>query len=190
MVGFGGRGGGVDAAEAGGASRLSSEFVLFVPAVRRWPGLLGPAPRAGPYPRRSAGARRRGRGTRPRLAARTPALRPRPGRARAELYVRRLSRDPRCAARARPPEGLAAPPPADGGQRVSAGEARGDASAFPPASSPLGPAFPREPGGTCAPAGLASRSAESNTHGQCVFGPRPNRCRRLNLPYRVYRVTS
>jgi hypothetical protein len=39
---------------------------------------------AGPHPRRSAGARRRGRGTCPRLAARAPALRPLgPGRARA-----------------------------------------------------------------------------------------------------------
>jgi hypothetical protein len=71
-----------------GARRMP--FVLpvcenFVPAVLLWLGLLGPALQAGPHPRRPAGARHRGRGTCPRLAARAPALRlrartgPRPG---------------------------------------------------------------------------------------------------------------
>ena len=53
---------------------------FFVPAVRQWDGLLGPARRAGPSPLRSACARRRGRGTCPRLAARaSDVFAPRPG---------------------------------------------------------------------------------------------------------------
>jgi hypothetical protein len=76
----------------------------FVPAVlRRWSGLFGPVRRAGQHPRRCAGARRRGRGTCPRLAALGAALHPRvragpgpgstnggtvPGRSRAETALR------------------------------------------------------------------------------------------------------
>ena len=94
-------------------------------------GLLGPAPRAGPHPRRSTGARRRGRGTGPRLAACTSALRPRAragpglgstivgsarGRSRTDSALRsgcraqpgpvcNVMRPTHCAARARPPGG-------------------------------------------------------------------------------------
>jgi hypothetical protein len=101
-----------------------------------------------------------------------------------------LSRDPRCAARARPPGG-----PLRRRRRtgiiVTARRRRGSRLAFPPASSPLGPAYAWKPGGDVRPsAGLATQPAEPNTNWQCVIGPRPNRCRRMNLPYRVYRVTS
>jgi hypothetical protein len=90
--------------------------------------LLRPARRAGPHPRRSAGARRRGRGTCPQFAAPTSALRLRaragpepvstnggtvPGRSWTESALRAgcraqrarsaLSRDPRFVRRARGP---------------------------------------------------------------------------------------
>jgi hypothetical protein len=101
-----------------------------------------------------------------------------------------LSRDPRCAARARPPEGLAAPPAGGRGSACVSGEARGDATAFPPASSSLGPRSRGSRGGTCAPRRSRLPVCGAQHHWQCVIGPRPNRCRRLNPLDRVYRVTS
>jgi hypothetical protein len=110
-----------------------------------------------------------------------------PSRARSTL-----SRDPRFARRAHGPRGARCD--AAGGRvvTVTAWEARGGRDLrAPPASTRLGPAYAWEPGGTCCPApSLAMQSARPNTSWQSVIGLRPNRCLRMNLPYRVYRVTS
>jgi hypothetical protein len=72
---------------------------------------------------------------------------------------------------------------------VTAGEARGVATCVPARVVLVGPSYAWEPGGdVCPSAGHAA--CEPNTLWQCVIGPRPNRSRRMNPPYRVYRVTS
>jgi hypothetical protein len=83
---------------------------FFVPAVRQWFDLLGPARRVGPPPLRSACARRRSQRTRPRLAARAAPLRARPKQHWQGSPSRRLG----------PPEPLFAPAAATRRSRLAA----------------------------------------------------------------------
>ncbi len=194
-----------------GLSALTPPKRGRLPAVH---GLLGPARRSGPHPRRSAGTRRRGRGMCSRLAARTSSLRP-PGRARVGLYellpgpwplpdrdlstsrlpgpagpgqqchMTHASRGARVA-----PMGPAAAPPATWWSRGQPGRLGGCDLRSPPATAPRRPGwaqYKQGSGGGAAPK-LAMQSGGPNTSWQCVISLRPNKCRRMNLPCRAYRV--
>jgi hypothetical protein len=96
-----------------------------------------------------------------------------------------------CGARVAPVGPAATPPatwrsPWQPGRR---GEGRDLRS--PPASTRLGPEYARDWGGTwCIAPMLAMQSVRPNTNWHFVIGLGPSRCLRMNIPCRVYRVTS
>jgi hypothetical protein len=93
-----------------------------------------------------------------------------------------------CAARAGP-GGFAASPPADGGH-VTVGGLGGTPPALPVRVAPVGPSVSVGVGADrCPTLGLSSPPG-GPTPLAFILGPRPNRCRRMNLQCRVYRVTS